>query len=79
MQNTAEQTKNNDPLSAFLQADKGELLEVIEQKSQVISKQQRRIKILEEALRQARHKRFAPSSEQSALWIVRASDNMMPD
>ena len=65
MQNTAEQTKNNDYLSAFQQADKGELLEVIVQKAQVISQQKSRIKILEEALRQARHKRFAPSSEQS--------------
>ena len=65
MQNTAEQTKNNDPLSAFLQADKGELLDVIGNNFQVISQQESRIKILEEALRLARHKRFAPSSEQS--------------
>ena len=65
MQNTAEQTKNNDHLSAFQQADKDELLDVIGNNFQVISQQKSRIKILEEALRQARHKRFAPSSEQS--------------
>ena len=58
MQNRAESTKNNTELSAFSPADKNELLSVIEQKNQ-------RIKILEEALRLSRSKRFAPSSEKS--------------
>ena len=65
MQNKAENTNNNASLSAFLHADKDELLEEIEQNRLVISQQDSRIKILEEALRLARHKRFAPSSEQS--------------
>ena len=58
MQNKAELAKNNTHLSAFSQADKNELLSVIELKNQ-------RIKILEEALRLSRSKRFAPSSEKS--------------
>ena len=65
MQNRAKNIKNDDHLSAFLQADKGELLEVIEKNHLLISQQESRIKILEEALRQARYKRFAPSSEKS--------------
>jgi len=51
--------------SVSLSNNKGELLELIEQKSHVIARQENRIKILEEALRLARIKRFAPSSEKS--------------
>ena len=58
MQNKAETTQNETGSSAFLQADKSELLDVI-------SQQKNRIKILEEALRLSRSKRFAPSSEKS--------------
>lgn len=43
MQNKTETTKNEDKLSAFSHADKAELLNVIEQKSVVISQQERRI------------------------------------
>ncbi|BCG62674.1 MAG: transposase, IS66 family [Methyloprofundus sp.] len=42
-----------------------ELTRVVEIKSGVISEQQKRIRILEEALRLSKIKRFAPSSEQS--------------
>ncbi len=51
--------------STVSQADKDELLGIIEQNARVISRQESRIKIPEEALRLARHKRFAPGSEQS--------------
>lgn len=60
-------TKNEENLSAFLYADKAKLLNVIEQKSVVISQQERRISILEEGLRLARIKRFTPSSEKQML------------
>ena len=65
MQNKTLNEKNEDSLSAFRQASNGELLNVIEQNIQIISQHESRIKILEEALRYARNKRFAPSSEQS--------------
>ena len=65
MQNETESTKNEEKLSTFLQADKAELLNVIEQNHVVISQQERRIKILEEGLRLARIKRFSPSSEKT--------------
>lgn len=58
MQNKVESTQKETDSSAFLQADKSELLDVI-------SQQKSRIKILEEALRLSRSKRFAPSSEKS--------------
>lgn len=67
MQNKAEDTKNDAHLSAFLDADKSELLEEIEQNHQVIAQQHNRIEILEEALRLARIKRFGASSEKSDL------------
>jgi transposase len=56
--------KNNTKID-YSQAKKTELLDVITQKNQQLSKQANRITILEEALRAARHKRFAPSSEKS--------------
>ncbi len=65
MQNKAETTQKETDSSVFLQADKRELLDVIEQNYQLISQQKSRIKILEEALRLSRCKRFAPSSEKS--------------
>ena len=65
MQNATEPLTNNPDLSAISQADKDELVGIIEQKTLVIFQQEKRIKILEEALRLARHKRFAPSSEQT--------------
>jgi len=58
MQNKTEITSNETQSPAFIPADKSELLDVI-------SQQKNRIKILEEALRLARSKRFAPSSEKS--------------
>jgi len=42
-----------------------ELTQIVDRKSEVISEQKNRIRLLEEALRLAKVKRFAPSSEQS--------------
>ncbi len=53
------------PDSAGLLAEINELMRSVESKSDVISKQNRRIAILEEALRLSKIKRFAPSSERS--------------
>jgi transposase len=51
--------------SAELLVEINELTRVVESKSEVISQQNKRIAILEEALRLSKIKRFAPSSEQS--------------
>jgi len=53
------------PDNAELLVEINELTRVVESKSEVISKQKKRIDILEEALRLSKIKRFAPSSEQS--------------
>jgi transposase len=53
------------PDSVDLLVEINELMRSVKSKSDVISKQNRRIAILEEALRLSKIKRFAPSSEQS--------------
>ena len=57
MANHEKSTQNQTQSSVYAQAEKAELLDVIEQK-------EKRIKVLEEYLRLARVKRFTPSSEQ---------------
>ena len=51
--------------NAELLVEINELTRVVESKAEVISKQKKRIDILEEALRLSKIKRFTPSSEQS--------------
>ena len=65
MQSKLKSPQNNTQSSDYLQADKDELLDVIEQKSQLLTLKDKRIKVLEESLRLARLKRFGRSSEQS--------------
>ena len=56
----------SDQIALLLEKEQliGEQAVIIERKSEVISEQQKRIAILEEALRLSKVKRFAPSSEQ---------------
>ena len=65
MQSKVKSPQKATQLSDYSHADKDELLDVLEHKSQLITAQDKRIKVLEESLRLARIKRFGRSSEQS--------------
>ena len=69
MESTQQTLPNSPPEWADLLAEKvaviAEKSDVIEKKSQVIAEQKKRIEVLEEYLRLARHKRFGASSEKN--------------